>query len=72
MGWHTVQPDGNLIICILVLGRKEPEVQFGGFVGLVADGEETSVGLANVEVHVWDSAGGAIDRKSYLMLVRGA
>jgi hypothetical protein len=62
-GWHTVQPDSNLLIRIRVLRREEPKVQLGGFVGLVADGEKTGVGLANVEVDVWDCAGCAVDRE---------
>ena len=62
-GGHTVQPDSNLLIRIRVLRREEPEVQLGGFVGLVADGEKTGVGLANVEVDVWDGAGCAVDRE---------
>jgi hypothetical protein len=39
----TVQPNSNLIICILVLGGEEPEVELRRLVGLVADGKQTSV-----------------------------
>ena len=56
MGWHTVQPDSDLIIRICVLAREEPEVQLRSLIGLVADRKETSVGLANVEVYIWDGA----------------
>jgi hypothetical protein len=58
---HTVQPDGNLVICIWVLGWEEPEVEFRGLIGGIADGQKTSVGLANVKVDVWDSSRGSVD-----------
>ena len=61
----TVQPNGNLVTSIFVLGREEPEVELFVFVGLVADGQKTRVGLINVEVDVWDGACGAIDGELY-------
>jgi len=58
---HTVQPDSNLVICVWVLGWEEPEVQFRGLVGGIADGQKTSVGLANVEVDVGDRSRSSVD-----------
>ena len=48
-----------------VLRREEPEKQLVGVVLILADGQQTSVGLADVEVHVWE--GGSIDREFYYM-----
>lgn len=63
--WTTIQPNGNLITCVLILGREEPKVELLVFIGLVADGQKTRVGLANVEVDVWDGACGAVDGEFY-------
>lgn len=48
---------------LLVGRRKEPEEEFIGLVGLVADGEITSVRFANIKVDLGES--GAIDVKTY-------
>jgi hypothetical protein len=58
---RTVQPNGNLIICIWVLGWEKPEVQLRGLVGSFADWQKTSVRLANVEVDVRNCSGGSVD-----------
>ena len=57
----TVQPDSDLVISIWVLRGEEPEVELGGLVGSLADGEETSVRLANVEVDIGNGACSAIN-----------
>ena len=58
---HTVQPDGDLVIRVWVLGWEEPEVQFRGLVGGIADRQKTRVGLANVEVDVGDRSRSSVD-----------
>ena len=48
--------DRDLLLRSGILGREEPEEQLVGVVLVLTDGQETGVGLANVEVHVWEGA----------------
>jgi hypothetical protein len=49
--WSSVQPNQDLITGEFVCRWDEPEVQLG-CIGLVRDGQQTGVRLANVEVNI--------------------
>lgn len=61
----AIQPDGNLISSILVRARKEPEVKLIRLVCLVADGQQTGVALANVEVDLGDGSRRTVNHVFY-------
>jgi len=46
--------------------REEPEEELAGLIWTVRDGQQASIGLANVERYFRDT--GAIDRESCFML----
>jgi len=57
---HAVQPDGNLVSSILVRARKEPEVKLACLIRFVANGQQTSVAFADVEIDFRYRARGAV------------
>jgi hypothetical protein len=67
-GSRTVQPNGDLVIRIWVLGREEPEVQFRGLIGGAADGQKTSVRLANIEVNIWNRSRCSVNGECWKVL----
>jgi hypothetical protein len=52
-GNHT---DCDLVLRSGVLRREEPEEQLVFVVGVVADGQETGIGLADIEVDIRESS----------------
>lgn len=62
---YAIQPNSNLVASQLVLTWEEPEVQLACLILRGADGKQASIALANVEVDIWDRAGGAIDNEFY-------
>jgi hypothetical protein len=47
--WSTVQPDHNLLFCFRLSGREEPEEKLASLVGVIRDGQKSSVRLADIE-----------------------
>ena len=57
---YAIQPDRDLIPSLLVLARKEPEVQLARLVARAADWHQPSVALADVKGDFWNCTRGTI------------
>lgn len=69
MNTHAaVQPDENLLLGRRIGRREEPEEQLVLVRRVAADGQEAGVGLAHVEVNIWDSL--AVDGEFWREVVR--
>jgi hypothetical protein len=63
----TVHPDADLVARLRVLGGEVPEVQLARLVGVLADGHQAGVRLANVKVDLGHAR--AVDRERLGLVV---
>ena len=61
-GTTYIQPDGDFVFAIIILGREVPEVQLRGVL-LVRNGKQARIRLADVKVNIRDRR--AIDNEFY-------